>query len=158
MKRLVPLCLMLIGMLCLAGCSTPTYIDDGAEETPAVSVSVTITDGTGKDLFSGTVDVKSGAPTVYMATVAALKQAGLSYSEVAGSLSDFGGIADVSLMAWQCVKNGSAAQSGDSVAAGDTVVWTYTERKDAAQGQSGEDGQSSAGEQPAGSDSSQSGE
>lgn len=126
MKRVV--CSLLLAVMLvatLAACSGPSYVDDSAAGKNAISVLVKIIDGEEKVLFDGKVDVKSDAPTAYMATVAALRDKKLSYSEVGGVLSDLAGVPDVAGAAWFMTRNGSPADSSAAVGANDKIEWKY---------------------------------
>ncbi len=100
----------------LAGCSGeqyPIYTDTDSDEAPTITVDIEIM-GIEKEsddssssvsessmseedeepglIYRGKISVKSDNPTVYMATITALQESEVSYSETAGVLDDFDGI------------------------------------------------------------------
>ena len=122
--------LMACFLIFLTGC-TPTYVEKGADNATAITVSVKIVaEDANKTLYNGNISVKSTAPTLAMATYQALITAKVSYSEVGGEYNNFAGYPTTIDKGWVCTVNGVRVETGEKQQAiqnGDKIEWSYVE-------------------------------
>ncbi len=117
-KRVLALLLVLaVSVLILAGCAAK-----------GITVHVKITGQDAAVMYDKDVKVTAETPFAIDATVAAMKDGKLDYTDENGFISSIGGVAGTDTDGWLMFINGEMAQLGASeqpVAEGDTLEWQY---------------------------------